>query len=257
MKITSLVASLALFGVLAGSAHGALFSTTTNDGNGADSYVQATNSATTNFGNSPELRVKNEADTSGGFNRKTYLRFDISGRPAGPITGGQLDISLLDPVSTAGTNGGNLTWNFNVYGLNDGAAGQNWIESGGGSITWNNAPANVVATGPGFGNGVTGDATFLGLLSPSIVGRGSNGATYSLTSPALDTFLNNDSDGLTTFIITRVEPQDGSNTVVHVFSSGEDAGAANPTLSFDVIPEPGTASLLGLGLVGLLARRRR
>ena len=83
---------------------------------------------------------------------------------------------------------------LNVYGLTDGAAGQNWGES---AITWNNAPANATASD----SGVTGDAVLLGTWTVS-----SNGA-HSFTSTNLVNFVNADTDHQLTFILTAQTPE--------------------------------------------------
>lgn len=91
----------------------------------ADSYVyDATASADSNFGTATSMTVKKSAT---GFNRESFLRFNV---PAtnGIFLGGTLKLMCLS-VSTPGVHG--------VAKVDD----TSWIESGAGSITWNNKPA--------------------------------------------------------------------------------------------------------------------
>lgn len=88
----------------------------------ADSFVRDGSYASENFGSSSELEVKNDIT---GYNRVSYLKFDLPGR-ATPITTATL---YLTPTteSEAGINN-------SVYLVPD----NTWTESG---ITWNTAPS--------------------------------------------------------------------------------------------------------------------
>ena len=91
-----------------------------------DAYVRDGASASTNFGTAAELQV--QASATAGSNRETHLKFDITSVSA--ITGAKLRLygALID---TSGTN-----IPAAVYPTTP----TNWIESGNGSITWNNKP---------------------------------------------------------------------------------------------------------------------
>jgi hypothetical protein len=109
--------------------------------------------------------------------------------------------------------------------LNDGDAGESWSESG---ITWNNAPANVTASGSGLD---PARVTYLGSMVTQ--GRLEAGAPVSLASAALDAFLRADTDGKVSFVITRETSSDTLNTA---FCSREDTSFAAPALQFVEIP---------------------
>lgn len=209
----------------------------------ADAFVQA-NAATTNFGSDAELLAKNQGAS---FSRKSYIRFDVSGVDFETGTA-ELRLMQPDPIRDFGGNANNLDYSFRVFGLNDGDAGENWLEAG---INWNNAPANDGSNG----DSVLGNATLLDTFS--LTGRGVDGGEILLDSDAIADFINADSDGLVTFILTRIDPQT-SDSVVHIFNSRETgAGSTLTLIAAPTIPEPATASLLAFGIAGLIRRRRR
>ncbi|MCX6853999.1 MAG: polysaccharide lyase beta-sandwich domain-containing protein, partial [Verrucomicrobia bacterium] len=90
----------------------------------ADSYVyDATASVDSNFGTATTMQIKKAGV---GFNREAYLRFSIP-TSGGILLGGTLNLACVT-ASTPGVHG--------VAKVDDNA----WIESGAGSITWNNKP---------------------------------------------------------------------------------------------------------------------
>lgn len=208
----------------------------------ADAYVQNGGDVNTNFGADAQLRVKaNNNDND--FSRKTYLQFDVSG--IGTAETANLQLTIPNPVPALGSNNNDLTYTFNVFGLNDGVTAEDWDES---LLTWNNAPGNDITSR----NLLNSDATLLGTFT--VTGRGAPGEVIDFTSFELIDFLNMDTDGLATLILTRATVQT-SDTVVHVFSSKE--GGFSPLLVVgETIPEPATALLGLLGLAGLARRRR-
>lgn len=238
LSVVALAAGLLLF---APATARAAFSYTTAVGNGADAqveYDQAWNSwtADTNYGADgyPGIKYldKNYSPALDGkiWSMKSYLRFDTTGL-SGTATGASLTLSF---EAVGGTSV------LNVYGLTNGAVGQNWGES---TITWNNAPANDIASN----SGVTSDAVLLGTWTVS-----SNGA-HSFTSTNLVNFVNADTDHQLTFILTAQTPD------VNVQFGAKESGAnsANyPTLSV-TIPEPASALILLAGAGSLVLGRRR
>ena len=248
---------------------------TTADGLGADSCAQAGSNQNNNLGASGHLACKQGTP---GNNRFVYLRFDTT-----PTSGTQLlDASLTLTMSDGSLGAGSSTteWTFNVYGLLDGAAGDGspdvsgspgWWEGTGGTATstswytgdsvdgidWLNAPAVDQAAD----YGLTSDATLLG--SFLITGAQQPGLEISFTSPELLDFLNADTNGLATIIIGRDTPGDAigsgpSDTIVHFFASKEyEGGLYAPALDLVYVPEPTSMTLLALGGLGLIARRRK
>jgi len=225
---------------------GSVLSVTTSDGNGADSYVRQGES-TNNFGAATGVVIKGG---NGSTTRKGYLRFDISGVNQDQVLGAWLDLE----TSTNNSGGGDPSpteFSVNVWGLNDGEPGENWIETGFGSINWDNAPANL------SGNGI--DTSMADLLGSIEVLDTETPDRVLFATEAFQDFLAEDTDGLVTLILQR--SAGGSSNLA--FASKENTTAAViPTLNFavaGVIPEP-TAVLIWslLATVGItLGGRRR
>ena len=192
----------------------------------ADTYVQK-QSPDDNFGTSGATRVRGSSYDP----MKTYIRFDMS--------------SVSDPTQiTAATFsvssylGGNWNaWTFNVYGLNNGDAGENWGET---AITWNDAPANDSSSA-----GFASNATLLGTFT------GTGNSYVNFSSAGLVNFLKADTDGKVTLMIST------TNTTGTIQSINARNQSSPPKLEVTVVPEPATVCLLGLGGLGALLRKRR
>lgn len=96
-----------------------------------DAYVRDGTYAATNYGTAATVDVKGDADE--GYNRKGFVRFDLTGRTGLPVASALLKmycnaVSASTPVK--------------VYGL---TGSDEWIESGTGGITWNNQPGSTGA----------------------------------------------------------------------------------------------------------------
>ncbi|NOU79389.1 DNRLRE domain-containing protein [Paenibacillus sp. LMG 31459] len=96
-----------------------------------DAYVRDGTYAATNYGTAATVDVKGDADE--GYNRKGFVRFDLTGRTGSPVASALLKmycnaVSASTPVK--------------VYGL---TGSDEWIESGTGGITWNNQPGSTGA----------------------------------------------------------------------------------------------------------------
>ena len=93
----------------------------------ADAYVKDGSTASTNFGTATELQVQQGAS---GSNRESYVRFDLTA-----VNGiARAKLRVFGRLSdTSATNVG-----VGVYSV----ASTTWVESGSGSITWNNKPVS-------------------------------------------------------------------------------------------------------------------
>lgn len=213
----------------------------TSMGNGADATVnrQATN---TNYGSSDILINRYDGNPSP-WHRQSYIRFDI-GALAGQVANASLDIRLT--YNTPGPQDNAPAdpdfYDMAVYGMVDSDAGNNWSESG---ITWNNAPGNALAT-----HLFTGAFQLLGVVSVAALNPGD---LFTLNSAAVTDFINADTDGLVTFGLSRLSPSQASL----LFATKEHLTYDAPSLNLTIVPEPSTALLLGLGLLGLGVRKER
>ncbi len=202
----------------------------------ADSYISK-NNPDTNFGNASTVRLR-----GGTFDTyKAYFRFSLS-----EVTGTIVSASFSFEPNSGGSWIATAT-TYNVYGLNDGHAGENWIEGNGGTdndpageITWNNAPAN--ASNLGFDS----DATLLGHIDAPA----GTSERLVFSSAALVSFLNADTDGQVTLMLA---PTDTGLTTIQSLAPRTDA-TRRPRLDV-VVPEPTAMSLLLAG--GVLCLRRR
>ena len=213
---------------------------TTSIGNGADSFITAS-SPSTNFGVSEVIGVKR--DTALGNSRKGYLRFDI-GSSFGSVSDASLNLSY------AGTNSGSINRpanpsTYTVYGLKDNHLQENWSETG---ITWNNAPGNITSSTSGFNSSET---TFLGTfdINFSTINIGDQ---LGFTTPALIDFLNDDSNGLISLLLSRSQ----ANFSIEYFSSKENALLLEPTLSITAVPLPASLYFFGSAIMAMFTFRR-
>lgn len=210
-SVLSLVAALVL-GTLQASGGNGFHAITTARGNGADSYVDG-GSPSSNYGAGASFTAKGSA------NRKSYFRFDISGVPK-PLKFASLEMTL--------TGARDRTPSF--YGLNDGSAaggghlGEDWGEA---AITWNNAPGhtNIYAVVEGTGTANGGECRFLQSVEyfSDMSATGGVGRVVLSGETLLD-FLNDDTDGLVTFIVTN------PGTVDITWKSKENADGQPPRL---------------------------
>lgn len=155
---------------------------------------------------------------------KSYLQFDISS-VTGTITSATLTIYAITDAKS-----------YYVNGLNDGID-ETWDA---GTIDWFSAPGNETTSGSALNASQTVSLYF---VDPTVANGAAGGDVTS--------FVNTDTDGLVTFILTA-----GGTTYMYNVIEGSYYNADYvPVLTLDVIPEPATILLLGLG--GLISLRRR
>lgn len=229
-----------------------------------DTYIQQgtppTGPSQTNFGNAAEMVIKGGTGTSATI-RKGYMQFDVSSLVPSQISSAALELEVN--LQNSGGGSASYTYNVEVWGLNDGS-NEAWIEGTGQTgvtgatppspLVWNNAPANLNAN-----LFDTSLATLLGNFTISVTADNQTvGQLYginSTTSPGLLSFLQDDTDGLVTLMLRRVDAS-GSNNLS--FASLNHATRAAPTLSVEAIPEPSSilfcTGLLGVGM--WMVRRR-
>src|SRR5215831_2759897 len=93
-----------------------------------DAYVQDGSSANTNFGTASLLNLKTDSGTNNGLNRDVYFKFDLGGVSTSISS---VKLRIYAALSAAGSV------SSSAYSV----ATTSWIETGTGSITWNNKPA--------------------------------------------------------------------------------------------------------------------
>ena len=155
---------------------------------------------------------------------KSWLQFDISG-----VTGSVTSATLTIYAITDGKS-------YHVSGLNDGI-NEAWSAD---TIDWFSAPGNDTASGNGL---IAAQTVSLYTINPTVANGASSGDVTS--------FVANDTDGLVTFIFTA----GGTTYMYNVIEGGNYVADYVPVLTLDVVPEPITLVLLGLG--GLVSLRRR
>lgn len=216
----------------------------TDEGNGADAYVQLFDGIDGgNLGNEAYGVIK-AVDNAGVITlfRKAYLRFDLS----------EVEGNIEDGFLTLGTTAAKVMYNLNYYGLNDQDVGENWDES---LINYANAPGNT-----SIGDNTNDmDMTAMTLLGS---GLSSNDImdNWTFGSNELKQFLLDDTDGLVTIAITWNETfaanQAGQGSKFDTLESGT---STLPRLGLIVnaVPEPSVVVLLLASFASLFILRRR
>ena len=135
-----------------------------------------------------DSRLKTRSSTN--TNYKSWLQFDLNAvYAANPDMKGHIKSAMLTFTGTADNTQAKP---YVVNGLNDAAGMENWNPA---NLTWNNAPGNNIADSY-LDPSVTTANLYSGIIQPG------DGVTDSHSSAALVSFLNTDSDGLVTFIMT-------------------------------------------------------
>ena len=190
------------------------------------------------------MAIKDDSGT-GFLNRKGYFRFDLSG------ISGTIESATFHFTYAGHDSGGSASLSsYNVFGLVDGNAGEGWGES---SITWNNAPGNDTGSGVGV---LSSQAILLGTFTMNI-GLLSPGDDVSFSSAALKDFLAADTNDLVTLIVTRQQQNLANEFIASKESTRFNPPALDVIVDGQPVPEPATGIVLGAGLIGLAAFRRR
>jgi hypothetical protein len=239
----SLVAVVASF--VAYSAQATMISLIPN----ADTFA-GFNAPDTIFGNLAQIQIKNDGSTPN--HRKGYFRYDLATLPANEVvTNAALNLTFAESNAGSLLNG---TSTFEVFGLNDGDAGESWGET---TLTWNNAPANAAG-----GTAVTASASSLGTFT--LTGHTGTVNFLGTGGDAVQNFLDNStSNDLVTFIVVRLnDSAGGSQNYVHAINSKESIDGAGALLNITTAfippaPEPSTGLLLGLAACVFIPQVRR
>ena len=185
---------------------------TTADAVGADAYVQAGTSQGVNFGSATTLAIKCGGATPSSVTRKVWLRFPMS---AGTnIVAAELRLTLANVIAT------NRPFTYKVYGLREGNSGENWSES---AVNWMNAPGNNLTNSVGMDETLV---SYLGTFNTTTNNR-AVGATIAFSSLALRDFLNQNTNGLATLMVSAYT----DDVNVESFASKENGTLAAPALA--------------------------
>lgn len=197
-------------------------------------------------------QVNARTDSDGDRNDVILLRF-----PTTSLTASAVDATLsLYWYRSDTSTGKNLT----LWGLNETATDETtWSES---VVTYSTAPGMIYDTdipSVEVGLGHTDDdvrdldsANLTLLVENQAYGPTTVDEVYSFTSAALTQFINDDTNGEVTFLITRGALDTSSNQAR--FQTKEAGLSPNLTV---VIPEPATLGLVGIFGAGVIFVRRR
>jgi hypothetical protein len=227
-----------------------MFRVSTNAGAGADATVSE-DRPTDARGGEPLLEIKTDADEVDTI----ILRFDLRGFVRGSFTGD----AFLGLIEWRNQQAGQ---ELEVFGLNDALAGDGlsgWAES---DVMYLTAPGmqpdGLIEPQAGSIPSRIDRDIDINRTTPlgSVYTSGVEGTEIQLPGTDIADFLNDDTNGLVTFLISRREPI--SNGATFFMSRGASStetgilagqpGNFAPVLAFTAtpIPEPATPALLGL-----------
>ncbi|HOK96733.1 MAG TPA: DNRLRE domain-containing protein [Anaerohalosphaeraceae bacterium] len=161
--------------------------------------------------------------------KKSYLQFDISG------IHGTITSAVLTVYSFLSNSDGK---DYYIYGLKDGV-NETWSAD---TIDWFSAPANVTNSGTAVDPSLTIQLAFCDFNADGV---------QDVSHTDVTAFVNQDTDGLVTFIFTA----GGTAYMYNVLAGTYYDAQYVPVLSIEyIVPEPATLVLLGLG--GLVSLRK-
>ncbi len=179
------------------------------------------------YGADPYIEVNSNPN---GNAQKSYIRYDLSGvTNTNMIRGARLALTQSKLSASRGT------YIVDVYGLNDGDAGEAWVDSGASGIRWNTAPQNDTNSASALFAGTT----YLGRFAfdSAASGISTNGQVHEFFSVDLVDFLNTDTDDSATLILVYGDPGAG----ILRYHSKENTGGYAPatlTLTLSEVPPP-------------------
>ncbi len=199
-----------------------LITLTTADGRGADAAVLGETSAgSVNYGGNALLKAQDYTAESSWL---SFLRFDLSGHAPGLFSNAVLRLTSADEgYGAAGST-------FQIHGLKDSENADNWGET---AITYTNAPG-LAFVGLGSADVAPARTELLGTAVQTM-----SGVSVCFSNSALVAFLNADSDGLVTFILSGNGVATG---MALQWGSKEHAILTPPLLQFEIAGVPNTFS---------------
>lgn len=211
------------------TAHGAILTTVGN--------TATDSSATTADGSTGDLGIK--TNSNGANNRVTWINFNRSAAEAS-ITSASVGL-------TVAVQGGAGAYTFSLYGIPNLDAKDGFVPSA--TNFANSTPDYVVGSGTRVG-------TIPVLLTQTTVtAPGTGGAITFSPNSALTSFLNADTNGTVSFLVSVASGGTGS-WAIYGLGTGA-TNAAKLQTNADAVPEPVSLGFVGLCSVAMLRRVRR
>jgi tRNA A-37 threonylcarbamoyl transferase component Bud32/predicted RNA-binding Zn-ribbon protein involved in translation (DUF1610 family) len=206
----------------------------TRIGNGADAYITGASAdkdySGKRYGHRKNVLVRAGDGTPGHEVYKTYLRFDLSNVDTKNVASVELRLYSLGDRS----NGRIADYELSLWGLKDGHKGETWYEGVGPNpehqtaISWASAPGNALSSPDKAGE----DAELLAKVQvPPMIPAGDTIRFTDVDAVAKDKlaqFIQDDSDGLVTFIITA--DRKTTQSTGWAFASSQHPSLDAPTL---------------------------
>jgi hypothetical protein len=191
-------------------------------GRGKDAYVQPLSPSQ----NTSDilLLVKNSADRKSGYLRKAYVGLDLAPVQGMRILDAQLSFTYVPTGMGFASECPDAT--FAVYGLIDESL-DGWDDR---TLRWDNAPANRAG-------GAELDASKVVKLGTFQIVQGAAQGVRSISGDALVKFLNQDTNGIVSFIVVRETLGSGRSDLVHGFAGKAHPHLPPPTLKVTVTPQ--------------------